>query len=51
VDVNTEVCIIEVMKLFTAVRAGVRGTVRKVLVNDADMVEFNQPLILIEPAA
>jgi acetyl-CoA carboxylase biotin carboxyl carrier protein len=50
VDVNTEVCIIEVMKLFTAVRAGVRGTVRRVLVNDADMVEFNQPLILIEPA-
>jgi acetyl-CoA carboxylase biotin carboxyl carrier protein len=49
VDVNTEVCIIEVMKLFTAVRAGVRGTVRKVLVDDAEMVEFNQPLILIEP--
>ncbi len=48
VDVNTEVCIIEVMKLFTAVRAGVRGIVREVLVNDAEMVEFSQPLFLIE---
>ena len=48
VDVNTEVCIIEVMKLFTAVRAGVRGIVREVLVNDAEMVEYSQPLFLIE---
>lgn len=49
VEIETEVCIIEVMKLFTAVRAGARGTVRQILVNDAEMVEFNQPLILIEP--
>ncbi|MFA7322352.1 MAG: acetyl-CoA carboxylase biotin carboxyl carrier protein [Dokdonella sp.] len=50
VEPETEICIIEVMKLFTAVRAGVRGIVRRILVADAQMVEFDQPLILIEPA-
>lgn len=50
VEPETEICIIEVMKLFTAVRAGVRGIVRRLLVADAQMVEFDQPLILIEPA-
>lgn len=51
VSAATEVCIVEVMKLFTTVRAGVAGTVRDVLVKDSDLVEFDQPLILIEPDA
>lgn len=50
VEPDTELCIIEVMKLFTAVRAGVTGIVRRMLVNDAQMVEYDQPLFLIEPA-
>ncbi|MBI5920019.1 MAG: acetyl-CoA carboxylase biotin carboxyl carrier protein [Betaproteobacteria bacterium] len=50
VEPETEICIIEVMKLFTAVRAGTRGIVRRILAADAQMVEFDQPLILIEPA-
>jgi acetyl-CoA carboxylase biotin carboxyl carrier protein len=50
VDADTEVCLIEVMKLFTSVLAGVAGTVRKVLVQDAELVEYDQPLFLIEPA-
>ena len=50
VDADTEVCLIEVMKLFTSVLAGVEGTVRKVLVEDAELVEYDQPLFLIEPA-
>jgi acetyl-CoA carboxylase biotin carboxyl carrier protein len=49
VEAATEVCIIEVMKLFTSVRAGVTGTVREVLAEDAQLVEFDQPLFLIEP--
>jgi acetyl-CoA carboxylase biotin carboxyl carrier protein len=49
VQANTEVCLIEVMKLFTAVLAGTTGVVRKVLVEDAALVEYDQPLILIEP--
>lgn len=51
VDAETELCVIEVMKLFTTVRAGVSGVVHKVLVTDAQMVEFDQPLFLIEPIA
>ena len=51
VDASTEVCLIEVMKLFTSVRAGVTGTVREVLAEDAQLVEFDQPLFLIEPFA
>lgn len=51
VDPDMEVCLIEVMKLFTSVRAGVSGTVRKILVQDAEMVEFDQPLLVIEPHA
>lgn len=49
VTADTEVCIVEVMKLFTTVRAGVAGTVREVLVKDSELVEFDQPLIVIEP--
>ena len=51
VEASTEVCLIEVMKLFTSVRAGVTGTVREVLAEDAQLVEFDQPLFLIEPLA
>ncbi|MBL6616268.1 MAG: acetyl-CoA carboxylase biotin carboxyl carrier protein [Reyranella sp.] len=46
---DTELCLIEVMKLFTSVTAGVRGIVRKLCVEDAEMVEYNQVLFLIEP--
>jgi acetyl-CoA carboxylase biotin carboxyl carrier protein len=49
VEPDTEVCLIEVMKLFTPVRAGIRGIVRQVCVEDADLVEFDQPLFYIEP--
>jgi acetyl-CoA carboxylase biotin carboxyl carrier protein len=50
VEVDTEVCLIEVMKLFTSVLAGADGVVRKVLVEDTELVEYDQPLFLIEPA-
>ena len=49
VAADTEVCLIEVMKLFTSVLAGVEGAVRKVLVEDSELVEYGQPLFLIEP--
>lgn len=51
VDADTEVCLIEVMKLFTAVRAGVAGTVRRVAVSDAELVEHDQVLLYVEPDA
>lgn len=48
---DTEVCLIEVMKLFTTVRAGVAGTVREIAAQDGEMVEYEQPLLWIEPTA
>lgn len=48
VEADTEVCVIEVMKLFTPMYAGVRGIVREVLVQDTELVEFEQPLFLLE---
>ena len=44
---DTVVCIIEVMKLMNSVSAGVHGVVERVLVENAHMVEFGQPLIAI----
>ena len=51
VEPATEICLIEVMKLFTPVCAGVAGTVREVLAEDSQLVQFDQPLFLIEPLA
>ena len=50
IDADTEVCLIEVMKLFTPVKSGVKGTVRQIVVNDGTMVEYEQILVIIEPA-
>ena len=46
-----ELGLLEVMKLFTTVRSGVAGTVREILAKDEEMVEFDQPLFVIEPNA
>ncbi|MGD2007535.1 MAG: acetyl-CoA carboxylase biotin carboxyl carrier protein [Cellvibrionales bacterium] len=48
VDPETEVCLIEVMKLFTPVHAGLSGVVRHICVEDGEMVEHDQPLFYIE---
>ncbi len=50
VSADSEVCLIEVMKLFTPVKAGVDGIVREIRVNDGQMVEFEQVLVIVEPA-
>lgn len=51
ITADTEVCLIEVMKLFTPVKAGIDGTVREIWSNDGQMVEFEQILVIIEPSA
>ena len=50
VSAETEVCLIEVMKLFTPVKAGVSGVIREICVSDGQMVEYEQLLIVIEPS-
>lgn len=47
---ETEMCLVEVMKLFTAVRASVSGRVHAILAKDGEMVEADQPLFAILPA-
>jgi acetyl-CoA carboxylase biotin carboxyl carrier protein len=42
--------IVEVMKLMNTVRAGVAGTVIEVCVGNAELVEFEQVLVRIDPA-
>jgi acetyl-CoA carboxylase biotin carboxyl carrier protein len=50
VSAESEVCMIEVMKLFTTIRAGMAGIVREICVSDGQMVEYGQDLMWIEPA-
>jgi acetyl-CoA carboxylase biotin carboxyl carrier protein len=50
VDEETSVCVIEAMKNFFPVRAGVRGTIAKILVQNGQTVQFDQPLFLVKPA-
>ena len=47
IAVGGDLCLVEVMKLFTAVRAEVAGTVARVLATDGAMVEAGQPLFAI----
>ena len=42
------VCIIEAMKVMNEIKAGVAGTIRKVLVENASPVEFGQALFQVE---
>ena len=47
---DTTVCVIEAMKVFTDIPAGVAGTVTEVLVKNGQPVEFGQPLFRVRPA-
>jgi acetyl-CoA carboxylase biotin carboxyl carrier protein len=44
---DTTVCIIEAMKVFTDIPAGIAGTVVEVLVKSGQPVEFGQPLFRV----
>jgi len=47
VKAGDELCLIEVMKLFTALRAETSGRIHSVLVEDGAMVEGGQPLFAL----
>lgn len=50
-EINTGnvLCIIEAMKLFNEIESEVSGKIVKILVEDAQPVEFDQPLFLVDP--
>jgi acetyl-CoA carboxylase biotin carboxyl carrier protein len=47
---DTTVCVIEAMKVFTDIPAGVSGTITEVLVKNGQSVEFGQPMFRVNPA-
>ncbi len=47
---ETNVCVIEAMKIFNEIKAECSGTIEKVLVSNAEAVEFGQALFLVRPA-
>jgi acetyl-CoA carboxylase biotin carboxyl carrier protein len=49
VSVGNVVCIVEAMKLFNEIESDISGTVVKVLVEDAQPVEYDQVLFLVDP--
>jgi len=48
VDDETVVCIIEAMKVFNEIKAQVKGTIEKVLVENGQAIEFGQKLFLVK---
>ena len=49
VNEDSDVCIIEAMKVFNNIKAECRGTITKVLVTSGQTVEFGQTLFLVKP--
>jgi acetyl-CoA carboxylase biotin carboxyl carrier protein len=47
---DTVVCLIEAMKVFNEIKAGVAGRIAKVCASSEDTVEYDQTLFLVEPA-
>jgi acetyl-CoA carboxylase biotin carboxyl carrier protein len=50
VQPDSILCIIEAMKVFTDIPAGVSGTITEILVKNGQPVEFGQPLFKVIPA-
>jgi oxaloacetate decarboxylase alpha subunit len=49
VEVGQTVCIVEAMKLMNEIESEVKGRITKILVENAQPVEFGQKLFLVEP--
>jgi biotin carboxyl carrier protein len=48
VESGTVLCIVEAMKLMNEIECDVSGAVAKILVENGQPVEYDQPLFLIE---
>ena len=48
VEVGQTLCIIEAMKLMNEIQAETAGTIKQILVSNAEPVEFDQPLFVID---
>ncbi len=43
------ICIIEAMKLMNEIKSEIKGKILEILIDNAEPVEFGQPMFLIEP--
>ncbi|MGA2774792.1 MAG: acetyl-CoA carboxylase biotin carboxyl carrier protein [Candidatus Omnitrophota bacterium] len=43
------ICIIEAMKLMNEIKSEIKGKILEILVDNAEPVEFGQPILLVEP--
>ena len=50
INAGQTICIIEAMKLFNEIESEFSGKVIKILVDDTSPVEFDQPLLIIDPS-
>jgi acetyl-CoA carboxylase biotin carboxyl carrier protein len=50
VEPGTVVCLIEVMKMMNSIQAGVAGTIVEVCAENAQLVEYGDPLFRVDPA-
>jgi len=50
VEPDTVVCLIEVMKMMNSVSARVSGTIVEICAENSVLVEYGQPLFVVEPA-
>lgn len=48
VSAEAEVCLIEIMKLFTTLNANISGVLMEIYVEDGELVEHDQPLFAID---
>jgi acetyl-CoA carboxylase biotin carboxyl carrier protein len=44
------ICIIEAMKLMNEIKCEIRGKIMEILVENAEPVEYGQPLFIVEPS-
>lgn len=47
---SSVVCLLEAMKVFSEIKAEVTGTIERILVKNAESVEYGQPLFLVRVA-
>ena len=48
IEPGKTVCIIEAMKIMNEIKSEIKGRVKEIVVENAQAVEFNQPLIIVE---
>lgn len=49
IEAGQVICIIEAMKLMNEIKSEVKGEILEILVDNAEPVEFGQPMFIIEP--